>query len=532
MKKLFTLLLAAACFAASAQLDDGSIAPDFVATDIDGNEHHLYSYLEQGKSVILCFMATWSGPDYDYHSSGVLQNVYEDFGPEGTDQLVVLLLESDNSLTTLDDLYGVGSATVGNFVEGISYPIIDNAESIFWNYGNTYYPTIYAVCPDMTLVESGQSSYSEQVNLALDGCGNFAVGCTDPAACNYSSVAAADDGSCDYCFCGNGTTWVLSLGQCVPSGEACGNGTIWDEASQTCIIDETYCSWQPDSDGDQLIGVSDLLMFLSVFGDTDLDQDGIFDSNDDCVGEYDECGVCNGSGPSIPIIESIEIFYDSVYAEQIDEWLVYEYADTTFSYTCFWECGMPVSYYGYEYETVLIDEQCWFSENLRVPFYRNGDSIATDLPDSIWASTESGAYGLAEFPHIGLLYNWYAVNDERGLCPSGWSVPSTGQFNELSNYAHELSDEFEGGRALKTETDPPSSWNGTNETGFAGLPTGLISGGGGAASGMAFGLWRTRQEWGSDNAQTFRLYAYNDGAGIVNQSRREGQGIRCIKDTE
>ena len=48
----------------------------------------------------------------------------------------------------------------------------------------------------------------------------------------------------------------------------------------------------------------------------------------------------------------------------------------------------------------------------------------------------------------------------------------------------------------------------------------------------AFGLWRTRQEWGSDNAQTFRLYAYNDSAGIVNQSRREGQGIRCIKDTE
>ena len=232
MKKLFTLFLASACFTATAQLDDGSIAPDFIATDIYGNEHHLYTYLEQGKSVILCFMATWSGPDYGYHSSGVLQNVYEDYGPEGTDQLVVLLLESDDD-TSLDDLYGEGNETQGNFVEGISYPIIDNAESIFWNYGNLYYPTIYAVCPDMTLVESGQSSYEEQVNLALDGCGYFAVGCTDPAACNYSSVAAADDGSCDYCFCGDGTTWVLSLGQCVPDGGSCGEGTVWDEDSHS-----------------------------------------------------------------------------------------------------------------------------------------------------------------------------------------------------------------------------------------------------------------------------------------------------------
>lgn len=187
-----------------------------------------------------------------------------------------------------------------------------------------------------------------------------ASGCTNPLACNYSSSANTDDGSCDFCLCGDGTSWNAELASCIPSVElsdacgegtvwsdsiqacvsaidlleSCGEGTVWDEDSQTCIIDETYCSWQPDSDGDQLIGVSDLLMFLSVFGDTDLDQDGIFDSNDDCVGEYDECGVCNGSGPSIPIIESIEIQFDSLYADQIDEWLVYEYSDTTYNYVC------------------------------------------------------------------------------------------------------------------------------------------------------------------------------------------------------
>ena len=55
-------------------------------------------------------------------------------------------------------------------------------------------------------------------------------------------------------------------------------------------------SWDPDWDGDNNVGVSDLLGLLSVFGDYDLDNDGIWDSVDDCVGEYDECGVCNGEG--------------------------------------------------------------------------------------------------------------------------------------------------------------------------------------------------------------------------------------------
>jgi uncharacterized protein (TIGR02145 family) len=556
MKNVFTLLLAAACFTATAQLDDGSIAPDFIATDIYGNEHHLYSYLEQGKSVILCFMATWSGPDYGYHSSGVLQNVYEDYGPEGTDQLVVLLLESDDD-TSLDDLYGEGNETQGNFVEGISYPIIDNAESIFWNYGNLYYPTIYAVCPDMTLVESGQSSYEEQVNLALDGCGYFAVGCTDPAACNYSSVAAADDGSCDYCFCGDGTTWVLSLGQCVPDGGSCGEGTVWDEDSQTCIIDETYCSWQPDSDGDQLIGVSDLLMFLSVFGDTDLDQDGIFDSNDDCVGEYDECGVCNGSGPSIPIVESIEILYDSVYAEQIDEWWVFEVGtDTTYSLICGygctdleaenydssadtddgsclypWACGDPLEYQGYDYETVQIGEQCWFAENLRSENYRNGDAIPTGLSDADWQAAEAGAVAIYQndesyLTSYGRLYNWYAVNDARGLCSTGWHVPSDEEWTVLTSF---LGGESEAGFKMKTTYGWNDAGNGSNESNFSGLPGGGRGNDGSYAGADFNGRWYSSTQNGNV-AWNRDLIWDNDGVDRNASSHTGGFSIRCIKD--
>ena len=67
--------------------------------------------------------------------------------------------------------------------------------------------------------------------------------------------------------------------------------------SQTCIVDESACGWQPDGNGDGLVGLTDLLDLLTVYGDTDYDQDGIWDSADDCVGEYDECGCAMEAVP-------------------------------------------------------------------------------------------------------------------------------------------------------------------------------------------------------------------------------------------
>lgn len=120
------------------------------------------------------------------------------------------------------------------------------------------------------------------------------LGCTDADACNYDPIATFDDGSCIECDA------ALSF---------CGPGTIWDEELQQCVLDPTFCGWQPDSNDDSLIGVDDLLMFLSVFGDTDYDSDGVFDSADDCVDQAacnyqanpsEECeyldvlGICGG----------------------------------------------------------------------------------------------------------------------------------------------------------------------------------------------------------------------------------------------
>ena len=75
-------------------------------------------------------------------------------------------------------------------------------------------------------------------------------------------------------------------------------------------------------------------------------------------------------------------------------------------------------------------------ENLIVTHYRNGDSIPYVTSDSIWANAEEGMYCFSANSTFSVkehrvYFNWYAVNDNRGLCPSGWHVPSLKEFDIL-----------------------------------------------------------------------------------------------------
>ena len=311
-----------------------------------------------------------------------------------------------------------------------------------------------------------------------------------------------------------------------------------------------------DWDEDYAVTVTDFLMMLSVYGDVDVDYDGVWDSGDlcvdteacnydvepseecayidvlgncgggceadvdsdgicddvdTCVGIEDECGVCNGPGPTEVVIESITILYDSVYLPQLDEWYVYEFgADTTFTYTCapfFGDCGDPVSYQGYDYATVLIGEQCWFAENLRSENYENGDVISSNLSDTEWSSTTFGATavygeGSSDCYHdtpdgdacdetwslneYGPLYNWYAVGDARGLCPSGWHVPTDEEWTVMTDF---LGGGSVAGGQMKTTYGWSNEGNGTNASGFSGLPGGYRSSNGPFSLAGYSGYW-------------------------------------------
>ncbi len=245
------------------------------------------------------------------------------------------------------------------------------------------------------------------------------------------------------------------------------------------MAQETACT-PFDNNGDNVVGITDLIDLLARFGDSDLDMDGIWDSVDACVGAYDNCGVCNGPGPQVLAIDTIIINYDSIYVEAIDEWLTYELnvdtllhlvcenpgctdpvADNFDPYaeeggTCFYpDCYTP-TFDGYTYDVVHIGDQCWFAENLRTTVYSNGYAIPASLTDSEWGSTTLGATAVfgegssycdndynpyndacddaQSLAQYGRLYNWYAVDDARGLCPSGWHVPTDGEWTQLEDY--------------------------------------------------------------------------------------------------
>ena len=324
---------------------------------------------------------------------------------------------------------------------------------------------------------------------------------------------------------------------------------IWD--SQDDCIDLEACNYA--------VSPSEPCAYLDVLGacgggcEGDGDGDGICDDEDDCVGVVDECGVCNGPGPTEVVIEDITILYDSVYLPQLEEWYVYEFgADTTFGYTCaplVEDCGI-VSYQGYNYATVQIGEQCWFAENLRSENYENGDVIPAGLSNSEWGNTSSGAVAVYNedaslLETYGRLYNFWAVYDGRGLCPSGWHVPTDGEWMTLEmalgmSESEANANGFRGtdqGTQMKTDYGWDSfGGNGTNSSGFSGLPGGfrhyygtfLFAGGN-------TGWWSSSPNgFGSNNPGAWYRQLSNgyEDVGRHNQNLNHGHSVRCVRDAE
>jgi uncharacterized protein (TIGR02145 family) len=192
-----------------------------------------------------------------------------------------------------------------------------------------------------------------------------------------------------------------------------------------------------------------------------------------------------------------------------------------------------VTYHGHTYPLVAIGSQCWFQENLRTASYRNGDAIPGNLSNSQWTSTTSGAQAVynddpANLATYGRLYNWYAVNDARGLCPTGWHVPTEAEWTILEN---ELGGAQVAGAAMKSsQTDTPP-WDGSNESGFKGIPGGYRSSG----SGVCIFIGTSGHWW---SATSIGLSAWNFDIEIgADRLRRDpddngksGESVRCIMD--
>ena len=141
---------------AFAQLTPGSTAPDFTIRDTDGNEHNLYSILDEGKPVLLDLFATWCAPCWSFAETGVFEEFNAAYGPDGDNSAFTMAIESD-AATPVAALSGSGNATYGDWTSIIDYPLADDADaSIAVDYGITGYPSIFLICPDRTVTQIGQ----------------------------------------------------------------------------------------------------------------------------------------------------------------------------------------------------------------------------------------------------------------------------------------------------------------------------------------------------------------------------------------
>ena len=331
-------------------------------------------------------------------------------------------------------------------------------------------------CTDPLSCNYSEAAQEDDGSCLPDG---SPTGCTDAMACNYESEALCEDGSCIYP--------PFNLMDCLEGAATCGVGTVWDALTQSCVVESPS-----DSDFDGCVGMTDLLNLLSSFGTcVDVDSDEEFDN-----------GV-----------------------EQ-------------------WACGDPLEYQGYDYETVQIGEQCWFAENLRAENYRNGDAMSTNLNNSEWQNISSGAFAepggdSSGLELYGMLYNGYAVQDERVLCPSGWNVPSDQQWMamEIANGMTTAEANYTGwrgenqGHMLKSQ----SGWNlegGDNEVGYSALPGGFRGSSGDFGSDGVSAYWWTRSMGGSTlwirhlRSDESRIYRN------ANDALSTGFSVRCIQDSE
>jgi uncharacterized protein (TIGR02145 family) len=209
-------------------------------------------------------------------------------------------------------------------------------------------------------------------------------------------------------------------------------------------------------------------------------------------------------------------------------------------------CGDLVSHEGYDYSTVLIGDQCWFSENCRYlpevspssegsntdPYYYVYDYQGTDV---------GAAQSTSNYETYGVLYNWPAVVTE-GICPSGWHIPTDGEWQTMEislgmSEAEAASDGSRGspvGDYMKSTSGWDNGVNGSNSSGFTGLP-------GGYRKASGFDAVRDNAPWWSSTS----VGIDNQGNGFSWQRRLDpeedyvhrdgkyhlfGLSARCVRD--
>ena len=234
-----------------------------------------------------------------------------------------------------------------------------------------------------------------------------------------------------------------------------------------------------------------------------------------------------------------------------------------------WQCGDALAYQGYNYQTVQIGDQCWFAENLKAEKYANNDNIAMPANSDEWFDMAN--LGMTTWYHhledtpptfnicsdfifydntpanemksiFGNLYNQAAVDDSRGICPSGWHVPSAIEWDICRLNA---GFDFASSDGLEIQWCNVGGGDGGGGAGLNIKPAGTIDAYTGSfyyyAAGWNSFFWTTTQVsefdgWYSDTrivvaAGYFNYPIIPEGLAF-SADYADGNSVRCIRDVD
>ena len=270
---------------------------------------------------------------------------------------------------------------------------------------------------------------------------------------------------------------------------------------------------------------------------------GVFDCASTCDGTAvtDQCGTCAGGFTGQEAcIQDCNGNWGGTVVEDCTDVCGGTHLDS--------DCGTTTDNEGNIYKTIIIGNQTWMAENLIVTHYNNGDPIQyvqrEEVEPGVWVNLTTGAYGIYNdddldwhnsFPGDGILYNWYTVDDSRGVCPGGWHVPFDTEYTILTDYL--------GGESVAAKKMKKTNlWNqhnqypdaATNESGFTAVPAGAREFEWAGAYGGIYHMgtyWSATNIWEGEDWAISYILGYDHPSVISrNKIKKSGYSVRCIKD--
>jgi uncharacterized protein (TIGR02145 family) len=184
---------------------------------------------------------------------------------------------------------------------------------------------------------------------------------------------------------------------------------------------------------------------------------------------------------------------------------------------------------------IKIGTQIWASKNLDVTLFRNGESIQEAKTNEEWLNAGNEGkpawcyYGNnpGNNKKYGKLYNWFAVNDTRGLAPAGWHVPGDEEWTILIGF---LGGENNAAIEMKSKTGWEYAGNGTNMSGFSAIPGGYRNFNGAFGYFITNGYWWSSSKADDNNAWFRNLYYFNNIVTRDRDRKSVGFSVRCVMD--